>query len=423
MVKSEVYQEQEPPVDEEGTPPYQMRYRWVMLALVWLLYWVFGVVARSMAPLITPILKDLNISYSQMGLILGSWPLTYIAVATICGALIDRWGIRKSLFVGIIFIGLSEILRYFASGFVTMFLIVALFGLGGPMISIGCPKTVAEWFRGKDRGTAVGVYMTGPWIGGLIAYSTANGVVMPLTGYSWRLTFVGYSLLAFAAALLWWFLARDIKSTEATGATERTSIVKVFTGLIRIRNVQLILIMGFLTFVISHGFNDWLPKILETGGLTPAVAGFTASIPLIVGIPAVLVVPRFVPPRLRGRIVVLASLTLTIALLIVATTSGGTRITGLIFYGLVITPIMPLLVLVLMDIPEVGSKYMGSAAGMYFCVAEIGGFGGPFIMGAIRDLTGDFLVGTSFIAGLAVAMSVMASLLKIKPASGTKASC
>ena len=232
---------------------------------------------------------------------------------------------------------------------------------------------------------------------------------MPLTGYSWRLTFVVYSLLAFGAALLWWLLARDVKPA---GATERTSIVKVFTGLIRIRNVQLILIMGFLEFSISHGFNDWLPKLLETGGLPPAVAGFAASIPLIVGIPVVLTVPRLVPPRLRGRIIALMSFMFAISLLIVATTSGAALVAGLALYGLFVTPILPLLVLVLMDIPEVGSRYMGSAAGMFFCVAEIGGFGGPFVMGAIRDVTGGFLAGVSLLAGLAVAVSVMALLLK-----------
>ncbi len=419
MVKSGVHQKQEHPIDKEDKQPYQRRYRWVMLALVWFLYLVFGVVMRSIAPLITPILKDLNISYSQMGLILGSWPLTYIAVAIIGGAIIDRWGIRKALFFGIIFIGLSESLRYFATGFVSMFLMVALFGLGGPMISIGSPKTVAEWFRGKDRGTAVGIYMTGPWMGGLIAYSTANSIVMPLTGYSWRLTFVVYGLLAFAAALLWWFLARDVKSTEAT---ERTSIVRVFTGLIKIRNIQLILIMGLLSFAIDHGFTNWLPKILETGGLPPAIAGFAASIPLLVGIPTVLTVPRLVPPHLRGRTVALGALALAIALLIVATTSGATLVAGLALYGIFVTPLMPLLVLFLMDIPEVGAKYMGSAAGMYFCVAEIGGFGGPFIMGALVDMTGSFLAGSSLLAGLAVAMGVMALSLKTKPASDLKAS-
>ncbi len=419
MVKSGVLHKQEGPIDNEGMQLYQMRYRWVMLAMVWLLYWVFGIVLRSISPLITPILEDLNISYSQMGLILGSWPLTYIVIAIVGGAIIDRWGIHKSLFFGIIIIGLSEVLRYFANGFTTMFLCVALFGLGGPMISIGAPKMIAEWFRGKDRGIAAGVYMTGPWAGGAVAYSITNSVVMPLTGYSWRLTFVYFSLLAFAAALFWWFLARDVKPTEAE---ERTSIIEVFRGLISIRNVQLIIIMGFLSFTVTHGFNDWLPKLLETGGLPPAVAGFAASIPLIVGIPAVVLIPPLTPPHLRGLILALTTFLTAVGLWTIATTSGIPLILGLVLYGAAKTTAVPLLMLVLMDMPEVGSKYMGSAGGLFFCVAEIGGFAGPLIIGAIKDLTGGFLAGTGVFVTLSIAMAVMALLLKTKPASDTKSS-
>ena len=395
--------------DKEALEPYQTRYRWVMLALVSLSYWVFGVVIRSIAPLVTPILEDLNISYSQMGIILGSWPLIYIGVAAISGAIVDRWGVRKSLFFGIVIIGLSEILRYFANGFATMVLFVAFFGLGGPMVSVGCPKTISVWFRGRERGMAIGVYSSAVLIGGLTAYSTANSVVMPLTGYSWRLTFVCYSLPAFAAALLWWLLARDVTPVEAS---ERTSIAKVFTGLIGIRSVQLILIIGFLSFAIAHGFSNWLPNILETGGLSPKIAGFASSIPVLVSLPTVLVVPRLVAPRLRGRIVALMALATAIAVMIVATASGSPLITGLLLYGVSFGAIIPLLMLILMDIPEIGSRYMGSAGGMFFCVAEIGGFAGPFIIGAIKDFTGSFLIGACFLAVLSIIISIMGLLLK-----------
>ena len=420
MVKDRVRLNSEPSSPEnKRLEPYQTRYRWVMLALVWLLYCVFGVVSRSLAPLVTPIIEDLNISYSQMGIVLGSWPLTYIVISIIGGALIDRWGIRRSLFLGIAIIGLSAVLRYFANGFATLFLMVALFGLGGPMISIGSPKTVAVWFRGKARGTAVAVYGTGSRIGALIAYSMTNSVVMPLTGHSWRLSFVCYGLLAFATALLWWFLARDVKTTGPTGATDGDGIAGVFTRLISIRNIRLILIIGFLSFSVSHGFNDWLPKILETGGLPPSTAGFAASLPHLVGMPLSLVILRVTPPHLRGRIVALAAFALAISLSIAATTSGAPLIAGLVFYGAAYVAHTPLLILFLMDLPEVGPKYMGSATGMYFCVAEIGGFVGPMIMGVLVDLTGNFLSGAILLAGLSLAASVMALFLKTSPASDT----
>jgi cyanate permease len=398
----------------EIKPPYEIRYRWIMLALACALYFCFGTVMRSIAPLITPIMADLNITYSQMGIIMGAWPLTYIAVALLGGAIIDRWGIRKSLFLGILIISLSVGLRYFADSFIFMFLCVALFGLGGPMISIGAPKTIATWFRGKERSISVGIYMTGVALGNLFALSATNSLIMPLSGYDWRLVFVFFGILAFVVAIVWWFMARDIKPEENQAGT---GITKVFTSLIKVRNVQLILIIGFLSMVIGHGFTNWLPKILENGGLSPEVAGFAASLPVLTGILAVLVVPRFTPPHLRGRISALVSFLGAFMLIAIAITSGGFLISSLLVYGLLFRCAMPLLMLVLMELPEVGSKNMGAAGGMYFCVAEIGGFTGPYVMGAVVDMTGEFIAGIFIVAILSIVMAILALLLKMPDSS------
>ena len=386
------------PLDEK-TEPHLQPYRWVMLALLWLLYAAFGLISRSISPLVTPILKDLSMSYGQMGLILGSWQMTYIAVAIVAGAIIDKWGVRRSLFVGVVVIGLSAALRYFPSGFGTLLPVVALFGVGGPMISIGAPKTISIWFRGKSRGTAVGIYTMGVWVGGLVALAATNSLIMPLTGYSWRLTFVCYGLLTLLVAALWWFLARDIKPTEAT---EPSGMSTVFGRLIRVRNVRVILIAGLLLFAVAHGFVQWLPKILESRGFSPEMAGFAAAIPLVGGILAVLLIPRIVPPRLRGRVITLLALLIAVALVVSVITSGFLLLGGLFLFGIMAYGSFPLLMLILMDTPEVGSRYMGSAGGIFFCVAEIGGFTGPLIIGALVDMTGTFLAGISFLVILSL---------------------
>ncbi|KPK24324.1 MAG: hypothetical protein AMJ70_02240 [Dehalococcoidia bacterium SG8_51_3] len=351
-------------------------------------------------------------SYSQMGIILGSWQLTYIIVAIIAGAILDRWGIKKSLFIGTVIIGLSATLRYFPIGFSTFLPIVAIFGIGGPLISVGAPKTIAGWFRGKGRGTAVGIYTTGPWIGGFIALSATNSLVMPVTGYSWRLTFVYYGLLVFSIALLWWFLARDIEPTEAK---EGESIGRTFSRLIKIRNVRLILIMGLLSFAIMHGFTNWLPKIMESVGMSPTISGFVSSIPLIAGIPAVLVIPRLVPPRLRGRILAILAVVVTAALIVSVNTSGAPLFVGLVLFGISGSSLFPILMLILMDTPQIGEKHMGLAGGIFFCVAEIGGFSGPLVMGTLADMTGSFFAGAFFLASLSLTIFVMTLLLKAAP--------
>jgi cyanate permease len=389
----------------------QKSYRWVMLALLWLLYTTFGIVARSIFPLVTPILADLKLSYSQMGLILGSWQLTYIFAALVAGTILDRWGVRKSVFAGAIVIGLSAFLRFFCGGFISMLIAVALFGLGGPMISIGGPKTISSWFHGRSRGTAMGIYTTGNWIGGLMALALTNSLVMPLVGNNWRLAFVVYGVMTFTVALQWLLLARGDGPGEHS---ERSRIIDVFGNLIKIRNVRILLIMGLLSFAIGHGFSSWLPKILEDSGMSASHAGWAAAVSIAAGIPSILIIPTMVPPRFRGRIIAIFGVLTGLNLVLVMKISGTALYLGLATLGFISAPFMPLLLLILMDSPGVETRHMGSAGGMFFCVAEIGGFTGPFIMGILVDATGTFMTGALFLAGLCIVLAVLTFYLNFR---------
>jgi MFS transporter, CP family, cyanate transporter len=380
--------------------PHQRPYRWLILVLLWLLYFSFGVVTRSPSPLITPIIQDLKISYGQMGFVLGSWQMVYIIIAIAAGIIMDRWGIRKSIFLGALVIGLSSLLRSVSTGFFSLLFYVALFGVGGPMISIGCPKTISTWFTGRERGTAVGIYTTGPWIGGMVSLAATNSVVMPLTNYSWRMTFVWYGLMTVVFAVLWWGMTGE-KDTD--NATERFNVMTMLTDLFKVRSVRLILLSGLMAFGIMHGYFSWLPKILEDGGMTPTKAGIFSALPFLSSIPAVLIFPRYVNRRYRGWLVGLIALLAGFSIFWVVILQWW-AIPGLLLFGISGPCLMPLLVLSLMETPEVASKYLGSATGVFFCVAEVGGFFGPFIVGYLVDIFGNFVPGGLFLGGLSAAI-------------------
>lgn len=399
--------------------PHTHPFRWVMLVLLWLIYFSFGLVSRSPSPLVTPIILDLNMTYGQMGFVLGSWQMTYIFVAVMAGLILDRWGIRKSLFAGALIIGLSASLRALSAGFGSLLFFVALFGIGGPLISIGCPKAIALWFKGKERNTAVGIYTTGPWIGGTTSLAATNALVMPVVGHSWRLTFVFYGMVTFIFALLWWIMARETEEKTEAG---QPGALGVLTALIRIPNVRIILVSGLFAFALLHGYGAWLPKILEHSGMSAISAGYASALPYLISIPALLLFPGLVSGRIRGRIIALFGLLAGVGILWVAATDLPVYF-GLLLYGATGTVIFPLLVIELMDTPEVGTRYLGSATGVFFCVAEIGGFFGPFIVGFLVDLTGDFLFGSTFLAGLGLVIGVLMFFLKNQaPAKGSAGS-
>ena len=163
----------------EQNSPSSQPIRWLMLAGVWLIYFCFGLTVTSLAPLVRPVTQDLGMSYAEMGSVLGAWQLVYIVTALPCGALVDRFGLRRSLLLCSLVMGFSFILRAYAVDHLTLFLSVALFGFGGPLVSIGAPKLISLWFAGRERGLAMGIYVTGPAFGGITSLSLTNSVMMP----------------------------------------------------------------------------------------------------------------------------------------------------------------------------------------------------------------------------------------------------
>ena len=183
-------------MENEARLSIKSNYRWVMLALIWLAYFAFGMIGSSIPPLVTPIAHDLALTYSQIGSILGAVLLVYIPLAISVGLLIDRAGMKRSIVAAVALVPLSAFLQSFATDFETLFLSVCVFGIGGPFLSIGAPKIVASWFSGKERGLASGIYMTGPFIGMSTSLAITNTVIMPLIG-TWRDTLRLYALLGF----------------------------------------------------------------------------------------------------------------------------------------------------------------------------------------------------------------------------------
>jgi len=392
----------------------KQNYRWVMLALIWLVYVPFGLIIGALAVLVTPIVKDLNMSHSQWGLILGAFQLFFIGFSIVAGNLLDRWSIRKSLMVGILLLTLSACLRYFANGFGTLYAMVALIGVGGPMISAGGPKVIAQWFEGKERSTATGIYMTGASAGSLLGLSLTNSVFMPLFNDSWRLTFLFYGMVTFVVSLLWWFLSRE---TRQTPKASKMGVFKTMSHIIKIRNVQLILILGFLILAIYHGYSNWLPKILQNGGMSPSEAGFASSVSVLAGIPATIFLSSVIPRLFRGRAIALAALIYAVALWGLIGTSGPLQYVSLILVGVAGAVFLPVVLLLLMDNSGIPSELLGSTNGVFLCIAQIGGFLAPYMMGALFDLTVGFTVGIFVLAGLNLVIIPIALYLRTQAAS------
>ena len=405
-------------INEENQAVYgieQNPLRWLILAGVWLIYFSFGLTVAAMAPLVPAICSDLEISYGAMGAVLGAWPFVYILSALPCGMLLDRIGPRKALFVAAAIMALSGFLRSFSDTYLIMILAVAVFGLGGPLISIGAPKLIAFLFEGKDRGLAMGIYITGPGVGAVVALSITNSFLLPIFDYSWRSVIGAYALFTISSGCIWLLLSSNQLGhlVEATMQAASTGpIGETFRNLASIRSVQIVLAMSVGIFFFNHGLNNWLPEIIRSKGLSFAEAGYWAAIPTTVSIMSALLIPRLATAERRMLVMGLLIVCAGGATILLHTAPGLQLAFGLCLQGLARGAMMTVALLMLVEIPNVGPKRAGTAGGLFFTAAEIGGVTGPLVIGLLHDLSGGFSISLTMLSFICFLLLVLLFLLQ-----------
>ena len=405
--------------------PSRFAARWWLLAGLWLAYASFGFVAASIAPMVVPIEAELGLSHAAMGSVMGAWQLVYIFSAVPCGLLLDRIGGLKALLIGILLIAASGFGRALAVDYWTFLLAVMLFGLGGPIISSGAPKLVAALFTGSQRGMAMGIYMTGPATGGVVCLGLTNSWLLPMLS-GWRQVMLLWAGVALLAAVIWLALGRVFAVEPNPGSPrppreakpDGPSQLRLMGDLWRTPAVRLVLVMGVGVFLFNHGLNSWLVELLRIGGMEASTAGYWATVPTIVGIAGSLLIPRWAVAERRAAILTALCVLALAASILLRFTEPTALTAGLILQGIARSSLMTVLMLTLVELPQVGEHRAGAASGLFFSAAEIGGLLGPLGMGVLYDATGGFQ--SSLTALTVVACLLMAGSLRLRRAVGAK---
>jgi nitrate/nitrite transporter NarK len=82
-------------------------------------------------------------------------------------------------------------------------------------------------------------------------------------------------------------------------------------------------------------------------------------------------------------------------------------VAGALVVGIGVGGLSPLVRIVPAELDGIGPELTGTAVGLVFAVGELGGFLGPFLIGAGYDLTGSYVPGLAVI-GLGCLGTVLA---------------
>ncbi|MCM1066996.1 MAG: MFS transporter [Muribaculaceae bacterium] len=302
-------------------------YPWVVVGLLWVVALLnymdrqmLSTMQQSIGMSIPPVRDPAN-----FGRLMAIFLWVYGLMSPISGAIADRlnrkWLIVCSLGVWSAVTSLMALCENFES----IFWLRALMGVSEALYIPAALSLIADYFTGSSRSLAIGIHMTGLYMGQALG---GFGATVAAT-FSWQATFHWFGIAGIVYAVVLALLLRDKRSpgtiTEADsllGAEavnveieEKTKAKKSGPSVwhsfaLIFSNISFWVILFFFASSSLPGWatKNWLPTLfVDNLGLTPAVAGPAATISIalasfvgvMVGGP---LSDRWVKRNLRGRI-------------------------------------------------------------------------------------------------------------------------
>jgi predicted MFS family arabinose efflux permease len=189
---------------------------WVV-ALVAMAAMTLSYVDRQTLSVLAPtVTKALGLTETQYGLLGSAFAIAYLVAGPFAGALVDRFGARRSLPWAIVVWSLVAALHAVVPGFGALFALRLALGVAeSPSFPAGA-QIVQRVLPADDRPRGMSTLFIGMSVGSMLAPPLAIGLA---TRTSWRLAFVGTAAVAALWLPLWLAVARRDPARAALDAS------------------------------------------------------------------------------------------------------------------------------------------------------------------------------------------------------------
>jgi MFS family permease len=365
--------------------------RWAMLGVIFLTRTSLGFQFQSIAALTPFLVPAFDLSYAEVGLLMGLFMLPGVVIAVPGGLLGQRFGSLRVVVAGLGLMIVGGMIVSYSAGLHTAAFGRAIGGVGGVLVNILLARMVADWFREHELQTAMGL-MLSAWPFGMALALVILGHLAAAT--SWR---VAEYLTVAAAGLALALIVLAYRQPAGAGAEParfhlgvpgRVWALAVCAGIgWAVFNASVIVVVSFApSFLMTHG-----ASVGEAGGITGIALWISIiSVPL-----GGLLADRIGRPRLLIVVGCLAT-TLTITCAARAPWPALWLVASGIVLGLVPGGLMALL-------PRaVRPAHLATALGVFYAFFYLGMALSQTVAGFLRDITGDASMPLLFAASLMV---------------------
>lgn len=260
-------------------------YPWLIVALLWVVA-LLNYMDRQMLSTMQDAMKFDIVELQKaeaFGALMAVFLWIYGIVSPFAGVVADRVS-RKKLVVGSLFVWSAvTYLMGYASDFTQLYWLRALMGVSEALYIPSALSLIADWHEGKSRSLAIGIHMTGLYVGQAVG---GFGATIAAT-FSWHSTFYWFGIIGIAYSVVLALLLHDKpKAVDAVAASPDPATLMKKESLWRGLSVVLstwafwvILIYFAVPSLPGWATKNWLPTLFADNlGLEMAQAGPMSTI-------------------------------------------------------------------------------------------------------------------------------------------------
>ena len=376
--------------------------------------------------------EALGFSSAVYGLAAGVFFISYVLFEVPSNLILHRVGVRLWIARIMITWGLISSAMMFVQGTTSFYVLRFLLGGAEAGFFPGIILYLTRWFPADERARAIALFMTATALAGIVG-GPVSGLLLSMQGFAglqgwqWLFLLEGVPAIVLGVAVLAWlpngpaeaawlvprereWLAARLAADDAAAAG---SAHDAFGAALRSGRLWALAFLYFSIIITFYGVSFWLPQILQSlSGLGDLSVAFLSALPYIVAAAGMVLVGRR-SDRTGGR----------------ARLVCGCALVGAAGFGAAATFTNPVASLIALSVTAFGvwgtlgpfwamppAFLRGTAAAggiaVINSVGNIGGFAGPYVVGYVREATGDFAAGLWLMAGCLVVAAAIAFALR-----------
>jgi MFS family permease len=386
-------------------------YRWVVLGVFMLINLTMQMLWITYTPINGPAAEFYGVNNLQIGWLSMSFMITFLFLSFPASWVIDKYGFRKAVSVGAVFMAVFAILRGFAGANFTLALACSVgIAIGQPFLMNAWTKMPANWFAVGDRVTIVGLITLANLVGTALGFVLTPSLTAQLSIPTVQLIFGGVSALA---AVLFIALAREKPLTPPCppGMEVRSLMLDGLKQIVKSVPFWLFVIVYFIGLGIFNGISTWVENIIQPRGFTPIDAGNLGASMIVGGILGAVIIPLISDKLHKRQLFMLLGVSLAIPGLVGVTfaTSLWLILVSAFWMGFFLISVAPIGMQYIAEVtypaPEGTSNGLIQLAGQLSVVFV-------YIMEAMKSANGAFTSSLILSVGLLVGLIGVISQMK-----------